>query len=510
MKKYEYIELVGSLTGPEKRYFKLMAARQEGAGGNDYIRLFDHLDACIRKGWKHDKIEQDVREFFGAEADSGRFQRLKHYMVNQLLEALRLYHKRNSIPTQIAHLIHEAEILEKKALFSLAMARAEKAIRMARDNFEFAQLFQAIRTQRQITTARGNYAWGKSIYARLYEDERDAIAEFDMLSRLNQDYREVFYEVFEDVPLDDRTMPEVMMEKWKAEMQKGNSAIGPILYHTMMAYIYQHRGDFENAMRHTHRQIREFEGLPDRQFRQFELGYNAALYNYVTVLSMGQDEATFFREFDKIISQHTRSKRTKEHVLLNRMVLTTKQLLVAGAFGRFAEIEARYDAEIDAIGKDNRYLWKYLHAHLNFALLNFASGDVRKAAQRLHQLMNTLLSRMPASLVRILRVLQVMCDVELAEPDLLDYHLTAARRWMRSAKPEGTLTRWIFRNIVGIEKAFQTGDRAGLEGFAEALNATQAGSDEGTAVFDGLDVAVWLQHLRDGESYAAAFAAMAR
>lgn len=124
--------LITSLHRTEKGYVKKYCSRHVLGDGNDYLRLFDAVDAMD---------EYDERRLKESLCDSPMVKRLpsvKNYLFQQILEAMRAYHAAKSAERQIVELLVDADFLWEKALYDLAYKRVVKAKDLAERHFEYA------------------------------------------------------------------------------------------------------------------------------------------------------------------------------------------------------------------------------------------------------------------------------------------------------------------------------------------------------------------------------------
>lgn len=113
--------LIKSLSKSEKRYFRQYATRHTIGTKNNYLTLFDSIQA--------QEIYDEVALKEQLEEDSyGRyFAVAKQYLYLQLMESLHLFHQTNSIREKIKKQFHFCEILGQKGLSDQANQALKKA-----------------------------------------------------------------------------------------------------------------------------------------------------------------------------------------------------------------------------------------------------------------------------------------------------------------------------------------------------------------------------------------------
>jgi len=124
MKVSDYLFfLIKSLTGNEKRHFKLNSNFHSGEGKH-YIQMFDVID---RMDYRY--REDELLGIFGG--DKKKLSISKNFLYNKILRTLRNYNERSSIHTELSNFIEEARILIEKGLMYPALKRLKKAKKIA-------------------------------------------------------------------------------------------------------------------------------------------------------------------------------------------------------------------------------------------------------------------------------------------------------------------------------------------------------------------------------------------
>ena len=153
MKKPEdIVTLIKSLTGPEKRYFKVFVSKNSIGESNHYLKLFDLID---KTGSSERK---DIEKLYANEAFMKKqFRAYKHLLYEQILNSLKSYHSKGSVDDEIMELIREAKILHDKNLYKQAENILEKAKRIAHKYERHTLLLEIMRWQKKIINTFSSY-----------------------------------------------------------------------------------------------------------------------------------------------------------------------------------------------------------------------------------------------------------------------------------------------------------------------------------------------------------------
>ena len=152
-KSSSLFHLVKSLNKSEKRYFKLLASRENGSGTKKYIKLFDLIDD--QQEFNEGQILQ-IEPNFKPE----QFSNLKAHLYKRILQSIRLYNSAKVVDIQIRELIDYAEILFNKGLYKQCADVLGKAKKIAvrSDNLELQ--LEVLKWEKNIlshTVDRGNH-----------------------------------------------------------------------------------------------------------------------------------------------------------------------------------------------------------------------------------------------------------------------------------------------------------------------------------------------------------------
>lgn len=105
-------DLIDSLTPAEKRYFKVFAYKHTRGDKNNYVRLFEAIEAQE----KYD--EKQIKDKFKGETFIKHLPSEKNYLYNLILDTLYYFHRESSAEFSINKLLHNVSVLYQKGLYS--------------------------------------------------------------------------------------------------------------------------------------------------------------------------------------------------------------------------------------------------------------------------------------------------------------------------------------------------------------------------------------------------------
>jgi len=119
-------DLIKSLSKSEKRYFKVFSSKHTIGEENNYIILFDYLDSMNVYN------EEQIHEEFKGQALLNKFSITKKRLQENIMRALDSYHANSSVESQLYRMLHYAEILYDKSLYSQCKKYLSSAEKLAR------------------------------------------------------------------------------------------------------------------------------------------------------------------------------------------------------------------------------------------------------------------------------------------------------------------------------------------------------------------------------------------
>lgn len=142
-------ELIKSMSKSEKRYFKVLSSRHTIGEENNYIRLFDFIEAM------DEYEESNVFSHFEGEAFLNKFSITKNRLYESIIKSLVAFHSNSSVDAQIYRFLHASEVLYKKSLYDHASKQLRSAERLARKNDRLNLLLEIEKQKKKIIETQG-------------------------------------------------------------------------------------------------------------------------------------------------------------------------------------------------------------------------------------------------------------------------------------------------------------------------------------------------------------------
>ncbi|MCB0607540.1 MAG: hypothetical protein KDD12_07485 [Lewinella sp.] len=425
----DLFQLIHSLSGQEKRYFKLYAGRHVIGEQNKYVLLFDAIAA------QPVYQEPAIRQQFAGEPFIRQLHVAKHYLYKLIMDSLRLYHE-NQSGDQFRRNLRNAQLLFEKGLYRQGEKSLAKARKWAEEREEFLQVLEVCRWEHQIAHRRNDHAWIENYLSNgLYE-------EFDVLNKYRNflEFQALNDQVF--TPYWQKGA--IRSEEEKAALKRlfdrplfqsadhARSFFARYFYLNARFSYFLFLGEPENAYPHIVALVDMFAGLPESRLKGRRIrNFISALINLYVVQRQlgkyGEIPATLERLREAPAESPDQGRRLQ----VRRLNLETDFYLTAGKFGDGVKRISRY-FEAEVIAREETNSQQRLGLYYNLAYLYFGAGDYGKALDWVNLLLNDPDLKIRADIHGFGRLLNLIIHYELGNDQLLEYIVQATSRFLSS------------------------------------------------------------------------------
>ena len=426
--------LVRSLSKSEKRNFKLYATRAGSTADSKFIQLFGVLD--------RQDAPDDAAILRKLELTSSQFSNLKRHLYQQVLTSLRLIYINKEIDIELREQIDFSHILYAKGLYLDALRSLERAKNRAvehdRDVLHLEILeFQKLIESRHITRSRQidnkmdlllNESAARS-YSVLNTSELfnlniqihgRYIESGHSRSDIDRGENALYWESIQTRPVDRVVVSNTFH-------QKINRFQASMWYHYIQLDFVEALDSALNAMTlfhlSGHMQVKD----PDLYLRSLYYvsvfsylnGDHARLQRYRSVMDR------FLQNEQLQLNENSRRIGRIYYALLTfNQYFAARQWTDAAAFGKRLRREYRGGEFLPTEHRWGQFLFK-------FAATCWALREYDQALDYLNEIINMKAGILREDLLLSARLLHLICNFELDNRALVDYHLTNFSRQMR-------------------------------------------------------------------------------
>lgn len=425
----DLFQLIRSLTGQEKRYFKLYAGRHVIGGQNKYVLLFDAIAAQA----SYD--ERVIKKQFAQEEFIRQLHVAKNYLHQLILDSLRQFHETRSGDKFRRHL-RNAQLLFDKGLYKQGQKSLSKARKLAEEGEAFLQLLEVYRWEHQIAHRRNDYTWIENYIKHGLENEFDVLNKYRNFLEFQALNDQVFTPYWRKGAIRSEEEKIALKQLFERPLfQSDNNAqsfYARYFYLNARFSYYLFLDEPGNAYPYILSLVDMFTGLPAGHLKGARIrNYISALINlYAVQRQLGKyDEipATLKRLREAPAESPDQGRRVK----VRSLNLETDYYLTAGRFEEgVSQINQYFDAENIAQEEVNGQ--QRLGLFYNLAYLYFGAGNYEKALDWVNRLLNDPDLKTRADIHGFGRLLNLIIHYELGNDQLLEYIVQATSRFLSS------------------------------------------------------------------------------
>ena len=440
MKKKEALfYLIKSLSGSEKRYFKVYCG-QTGKEGK-YLKVFDAIE-------KMEEYDEDrLRKKFAGEAFLNQFHVLKNYLNALILKSLRNYHAHLSKDAEVKDLLRNVEILFRRELYRHCEEELGKAQKVAKKYELNIALIEIHHWRRKLRQAVASQDFDSLLEHSL--NQQEAI-------QLVQNYNEYLQLILNVSGLLSGKEIEPKYQKTLEDPANAHSLDALILHYNAMYIREIITGKSERAEQILYELLNKLEAYPHR-IQETPMSYISTLNNFIAYMTFNKR----FEEGLKLISRaQSLSKKWKVDkgapVVIRQMLRTYMMELEIFRDQRDTETHAARIAELEAfVTKEEKNIPLEYQASFwfQFAYLHYLSGNLSPTLKWLNLLLNTRLKATRLDIQLHGRLLNLMVHFEQGNLFVLRYFVDSSRRFIRKNYPPDDFHEILLKFFAKISKS---------------------------------------------------------
>ncbi len=433
--------LIRSMSGPEKRYFKVFASK--GGKEKKYLMLFD----AISRQKEYD--EEALKRRFRNEKFVRQFSVAKNYLYGLIMRSLRQFHAEETVEARLRTMLTDVRLLIDRGLSDQARSLNDRATAMAEKFQKPLLLFEALRLHEEINPTFGTDA---AEIAAMRERQLETL---DRLRELVE-RKILLYHI--SIPVkqgnirkdeERQRLERLIADPLLSEGSMPSSLVGQIYYHWSHSTYGFLRLDYPAALEHVAAIIRLVEAEPDRTpdlMDYYLMALNNALVLYrrlgrnrelqKTVETMRGIAQGLMKRSDSAYRRH--NVRTFASIYIHLLGLHSD----AGTFDQGLHLAEEAERGLERFGP---YLKEEetTALHLNLVLIYFGAGKLRRSLDHINAV---LLERSPVTNsggYYAAHLINLIVHFELKNYCLLKYMTPSTSRYLSSRNVAHKLERTI-------------------------------------------------------------------
>ena len=419
--------LVKSLTGSEKRYFKLAAKNNVGDKVNKYLVLFDAIDS--QKAYNETVLKELV--YKNEAIESRKYSELKAYLYEMILKSLQHFDEKSSVDYRLKGMLQSIRVLFKRSHYEECKEILQKAKKLAYKYESYVSILETLRWEKQIAYAQIDVAFLDRELHRIDEEEKECLHHLRNLS----DYKNIFFEMLILIKKDHLVRSENQIKNLQSiinnpllkNIDNALSHQAQILFYRIWG-IYQHSTQNFNQYHTVCLQTIELMESKPYLLKEDVSEYIAMLSNYT--MSCG-----LLRNYDAVNTclvkfKSIRPNTLDDEVKIHRHYYTHKFFLCIYT-GEFEEGLEELERHLKASKKFDKQFFESNSFYFQYFYIAFGAGDYERALEYLNHWLDLSNNIERKDLQSIARILNLITHYEMGNNLLLESLLRSTYRYQK-------------------------------------------------------------------------------
>ena len=418
------VKLVRSLSGPEKRYFKLQSKIQSGS--KDYLLLFQLIDA-----FKNPDL-QKLKQAFKKQLFDCSWENICIYLGKMLLDSLVWVKKEKDIFIDLLHQLQGIKILKERSLDEEAFKQVKKVQqKAARHQLHWIEYY-CHRYELHHYSDKNFSAINDEHLVKMQMKGKDVLKSLNHIHDHYSLYELLKYRLIHAGKIvseeGKKKLNDLMLSEMVLVAGKSKSFTSQKLHLLFQSFFFTVIGDYHSALKSFH-QLNELLEKNEAFLDTPPLDYFSALNGIIDSLHMLGNKTEVAYYLDKL-SKLDQPQHAEYFRYLVRKTVCTQQILALLQLGKPEEAKELVDAIPPAIFSNYPLVDEEKQSELYFycSLVHFRQRNWRKAHLFLREIMNQL--KLPEQLMvsKAIYLLNIVIYYEKDELLHLEYEIRAYKR----------------------------------------------------------------------------------
>ena len=487
--------LIKSLSGSEKRYFKIFA-NTKGGKTNKYIQLFDAVD----KQEIFDEENLKMLIYGDNPIESRKYSELKAYLYELILKSLQGFDEKTSVDFRLKSMLQSVRVLFKRSHFEDCKEILKKTKKLAFQYEQFNTVIDILNWEKNIASAETDISFLDKELARINEEEEWCLQRLKNIS----EYRNVFFQLLLCVRKDVSRRKE-QIEELKSiinhplleDFENAKSHTAQVLFHRIFSVYFFSVLDSDNFYQTSKKLISLLES------KKFLLQENVSEYINVLhnhIISCGK--LNKMQEIREVLNKYSKIKPNTlddELKILRQYYMGKFSLCIYT--GEFEEAHSELLIHKKQIKKFDSGFFNNNTFYFQYFVIYFGVGDFENALKSLNDWLALPRNIERKDLQSLARILNLVIHYELGNTMLLESLLRSTYRFLnkenRLFEFERKFLNFIRESLKPHSKKEMKKILEDLKNDFEDLSKTSAKGSFGL-----FDMTIWLESKISGKTYA--------
>lgn len=482
--------LIKSMSGAEKRHFRLYISRNQATEDSKFARLFDALDHS--KEYSEEQILKKVPSISRQQLSN-----IKAHLYGELLTSLRLLHSLKNMEIQIREQIDFARILYNRGLILQALKILEKVKLVAKANSHFILTLEILQFEKDIE-ARHITRSLKGRAGALIDETNFSIRQINEVTHLSNVALKMYELYLENGHVTDEAhsieIEQVFRENIEGINEDQISFFGKAYLHQSYCWYYIIQLDFTKYYRHAEKWVHLFALHPEAKKEEPFL-YVKAVHNLLNALFIIGRHKKMKEELQQLERFYEQAGQFSENLEIQSFVyLYTAKINLHFLEGTFTE---GLDLVNPIMGKLKDYQ-QYIDVHrvlvfyYKIASLYFGSGNNDLAIDYLQKIINLKVGQLRTDIQCFARLLHLIAHYELGNMELVEYLIKSVYRFLSKMENLDAVLSEIF---AFLRRSLSSKPKDVKDSFIQLRNKLEqvSSSKYNRRSYQYLDIVSWLE-----------------
>ncbi len=500
----QLLRLVATMSGQEKRYFKLSASLYDKKRGNHCMRLFELIER--RKPDNSRVLAAIVRD----EPFAGQLAYIKNQLTEQVLDSLALYTTDRRSSMVLYRLIAHADVLTERGLYQHAAKVLERARKKAEATDQYPILLELITRERALLFRHINQTFESDLKA-LYSRQQHIMDTLQLINTYRElaDTMQITAARYTATPTaaDREHMNSIIAALDTGSKSQSLPFTAQMAAHNILGTHALLTGMAETAHEQFGSAVHLWQQHP-LMIEEYPVQYLRYLQNYLNCLLDTGSEAEFAAiasEFRRraVANAETEFRFLKE--LWNiELLFYLNRGNVEGCTDVIADIERCLHMYAELIEPASS-----ITLYHNCSVYYFLAGHYAQCLNYINNILGENRIELKRDLLGFARVFSLIAHFELGNIDILDTQMRSARHYLKKLGAEGALEQIVIKSMgtligstgIADERRIFGGLRSGLVALLHSSEQEPLGMAE---------VLFWVESRLQREPVSRVFASMVR
>ncbi|MGQ0828851.1 MAG: hypothetical protein ACT4ON_10700 [Bacteroidota bacterium] len=416
----ELFQLIQSLSGPEKRYFKLMSSAY--SGNKHYLQVFDLM--VKQTTYNEEKLRKKIKD----KVILKQLPSIKNYLYQLILKSISSFHSDSSEKSRLKNQISQAEHLISMGLIKHAQKLILRSKKAAYNIEAYSLLLEILKLEKEIFSAKSEYEHVSKVHSEIEKilNHLRIIKEYEVL-------RDNLFALFlkEGIARSEKVVKQIENIMKHPLLQDKSNALNfeskYNFYQTHSLYC-ELKGDFNACYSHRKALVNLLESEPFR-INENQWKYISALNNLMIVLR-------FVKKFDEIKIHLDSMRALKPTSLINKRSIFLLSYIselntcrIIGEFEKGVQLEAKINEGLKEFKWEGSSTTE-LSFYINLSILYFGSGNYSKSLRLLNKTTDVPGAEGRKNMQAFIRIYSLIIHYELNNEQLLPHLLRSTYRYL--------------------------------------------------------------------------------